>query len=40
MTVRDYAKHINKSIPLIYKQIRQKKLDVDTRYGVILIKVK
>ena len=38
MTVKEYAKYVGKSIPLIYKQIRQGKLKTDQKFGVILIK--
>ena len=40
MTVKDYAKHIGKSIPLVYKQINGGKLKVENKFGRILIKVK
>lgn len=40
MTVKDYAKTVGKSIPLIYKQIEEGKLQTDRRYGRILVKVK
>lgn len=40
MTVKEYAKHINKSIPLIYKQIRLGQVKTQNKFGRILIKVK
>lgn len=40
MTVKEYAAHINKSIPLVYKQIGEGKLKTQLRFGRILIKVK
>lgn len=40
MTVKDYAKMVGKSIPLIYKQIGEGKLQTDLKYGRILVKVK
>lgn len=40
MTVKDYAKLVGKSIPLIYKQIEEGKLHTDRQYGRILVKVK
>lgn len=40
MTVKQYAKHINKSVPLIYKRIKNKELETETKFGVILIAVK
>lgn len=40
MTVKEYAAHIGKSIPLVYKQIRLKQVKTEIRYGRILIKVK
>jgi len=39
MTVKEYAQHIGKSIPLVYKQIREGKVTTDKKYGRILIKV-
>lgn len=39
MTVKEYAKLRGRSIPLIYKEIRQNKLNTDNKYGRILIKV-
>lgn len=40
MTVKQYAKHINKSVPLIYKRIKNKELAIETKFGMILIPVK
>jgi hypothetical protein len=40
MTVNEYAKHIGKSIPLVYKQIRQEKVQTEVRFGRILVRVK
>jgi len=40
MTVTEYASHIGKSIPLIYKKIRLGQLDIEKKFGRILIKVK
>jgi hypothetical protein len=40
MTVKEYALHIGKSIPLVYKQIRQDQVKIDRKFGRILIKVK
>jgi hypothetical protein len=40
MTVKEYAKHIGKSIPLVYKQIREGDVKVNKQFGRILIKVK
>jgi hypothetical protein len=40
MTVQEYAKHIGKSIPLVYKQIRQAQVKTERKFGRILIKVK
>jgi len=47
MTVTEYAAHIGKSIPLIYKQVNEtkrgtakKKLDFIVKFGRILIRVK
>lgn len=39
LTVKEYAKLRRKSIPLIYKEIANKKIKPDTRYGRILIRV-
>jgi hypothetical protein len=39
LTVKEYAKLRRKSIPLIYKELRDEKIEKDTRYGRILIKV-
>lgn len=38
MTVKEYAQYVGKSIPLIYKQIRQGKLKIEDKYGITLIK--
>jgi len=40
MTVKEYADYIGKSIPLVYKQIREEKLSIVEKYGRILIRVK
>ena len=40
MTVKEYAKHIGKSIPLVYKQIANGQVRTELKYGVYLIKVK
>jgi hypothetical protein len=40
MTVKEYATHIGKSIPLVYKQIRLNKVKAVSKFGKILIKVK
>lgn len=40
MTVNEYAKHIGKSIPLVYKQIKNKQVTFEKRFGRLLIKVK
>lgn len=40
MTVKEYAAHIGKSIPLVYKQIEGKKVQTEVRYGRILVRVK
>jgi len=40
MTVKEYAKHIGKSIPLVYKQIRLDQVKSISKFGKILIKVK
>lgn len=40
MTVKDYAAHIGKSIPLVYKRIYAGQLAFETKFGKIVIKVK
>lgn len=40
MTVKEYADHIGKSVPLVYKQITEKKVKTAKKFGRILIKVK
>lgn len=40
MTVKEYAAHIGKSIPLVYKQIDEGKVQTEKRYGRILVKVR
>lgn len=40
MTVKEYAAHIGKSIPLVYKQIEEGKLRTERRYGRILVRAK
>ncbi len=39
MTVKEYAEFKGKSIPLIYKQIREKKVFSDRKFGRILVRV-
>lgn len=39
MTVKEYAEYIGKSIPLVYKQIRQEQVKFERRFGRLLIKV-
>lgn len=39
MTVKEYADSIGKSVPLIYKQIRENKVKTERKFGRILIKV-
>ena len=39
MTVKEYAQHIGKSVPLVYKQIKEEKVKTVSKYGIILIKV-
>jgi len=39
MTVKEYAKHIGKSIPLVYKQIAKEQVKTETRFGRLLIRV-
>ncbi len=38
MTVREYAEYIGKSVPLVYKQIKQNKVKTVSKFGLILIK--
>ena len=40
MTVKDYAKREKKSIPLIYKKIRENTLKWEKKFGKYLIKTK
>jgi hypothetical protein len=40
MTVKEYAEHVGKSIPRIYQLIASGNLDVEPKYGRLLIKVK
>lgn len=40
MTVKEYAEHVGKSIPLVYKRIRLNKVKTEKKFGRILIKVK
>jgi len=40
MTVKEYAEFRGKSIPLIYKRIREGKETTQKKFGRILIKVK
>jgi len=40
MTVKEYAAYIDKSIPLVYKQIRLNQVKTEIKFGRILIKVK
>lgn len=40
MTVKEYAKHIGRSIPLVYKQISHDQVEAVYKFGRILIKVK
>lgn len=40
MTVKEYALHIGKSVPLVYKQITEKKVKTAKKFGRIVIKVK
>lgn len=40
MTVRDYAKKQKKSIPLIYKKIREGTIKFEKKFGKYLIKTK
>lgn len=39
MTVKEYAAHIGKSIPLVYKQIKGGSVKWEKKFGRILIKV-
>jgi hypothetical protein len=40
MTVAEYASHIGKSVPLIYKQIKNKQVKSIEKFGRKLIVVK
>lgn len=40
MTVKDYAKKEKKSIPLIYKRIREGTIKYEFKFGKYLIKTK
>lgn len=40
MTVKEYAAHIGKSVPLVYKQIGLGQVASEKKFGRILIKVK
>lgn len=40
MTVNEYAEHVGKSIPLVYKRIKNKQVSTVKKFGRILIKVK
>ena len=40
MTVNEYALHVGKSVPLIYKRISEGNLKIERKFGRILIPVK
>lgn len=40
MTVKEYAAHIGKSVPLVYKQVREGKILTQVKFGRILVKAK